>query len=62
MPTPVREAALAAIAARLSSQMPDVALDRARRSPVDTDVEPLPRMILRGEGIDADDTGDPNIP
>jgi len=59
MPTPVREAALAAIAARLPAQMPDVALDRARRSPVDTDVEPLPRMILRGEGIDADDTQEP---
>ena len=59
MPTPVREAALAAVAARLLAQMPDVALDRARRASVDTDNETLPRMILRGEDMDADDTQEP---
>jgi len=59
MSTPVREAALAAVAARLRAQLPDVTLDRARRGEVDIDVERMPRMILRGEGIDADDTQEP---
>lgn len=59
MATPVREAALAAVAARLRTQLPDVALDRARRGAVDADREPMPRMILRGEDMDADDTQEP---
>ena len=32
---PLREAALAAIAERIITGLPDVALDRARRAPVD---------------------------
>jgi hypothetical protein len=59
MATPLREAALAAVAARLRAQMPDVALDRARRSAIDADRERLPRLILRGEDIEADDTQEP---
>ena len=59
MATPVREAALAAVAARLRTQLPDVALDRARRGAVDADREPMPRLILRGEDMDADDTQEP---
>ena len=59
MPTPVREAVLAAVAARLRMQLTDVALDRARRGMVDMDSDRLPRMILRGEGIEADDTQEP---
>jgi hypothetical protein len=56
---PLREAALAAIAERIITGLPDVALDRARRAPVDVEVEPLPRLMLRGEEIEADDTEEP---
>ena len=59
MATPVREAALAAVVVRLRAQMPDVALDRARRGAVDADRERLPRLILRGEDMEADDTQEP---
>ncbi|MCA3416618.1 MAG: hypothetical protein INF84_18640 [Roseomonas sp.] len=56
---PLREAALAAIAERIITGLPDVALDRARRAPVDVEVETLPRLVLRGEEIEADDTEEP---
>ena len=56
---PLREAALAAIAERIITGLPDVALDRARRAPVDVEAEPLPRLVLRGEEIEADDTEEP---
>jgi hypothetical protein len=59
MPTPIREAALAAIEARLRAQLPDVPVERARRAPIDTDKEKLPRLVLRGEGWDADDSQEP---
>ena len=38
---PLREAALAAIAERIITGLPDVALDRARRAPVDVEAEAL---------------------
>ena len=41
---PLREAALAAIAERIITGLPDVALDRARRAPVDVEAEALPRQ------------------
>jgi hypothetical protein len=47
MPTPIREVALVAIAARLA-EIPGVVVERARRAPVDTDKEPLPRLVLTG--------------
>ena len=56
---PLREAALAAIADRLATALPDVVVERARRAPVDIDAEPLPRLILRGEDWQADDTEEP---
>ncbi len=56
---PLREAALAAIADRLATQLPDVAVERARRAPVDTDTETLPRLVVRGDDIEADDTQEP---
>lgn len=59
MPTPLREAALAAIAARLAAELPDVPLERARRSPVDTDKEPMPRLVLTGTDWEADETAEP---
>jgi hypothetical protein len=56
---PLREVALAAIAERIITGLPDVALDRARRAPVDVEAETLPRLVLRGEEIEADDTQEP---
>ncbi len=50
----LREAALAAVAARLTAELPDVALERARRSQVDTDTEPMPRLVITGEDMQAD--------
>jgi hypothetical protein len=57
--TPLREAALAAVADRLVTALPDVAVERARRAPVDVDAEALPRLILRGEDWQADDSEEP---
>ncbi len=57
--TPLREAALAAIADRLTTTLPDVVVERARRAPVDVDAETLPRLIVRGEDWQADDTEEP---
>jgi hypothetical protein len=57
--TPLREAALAAIAERLAAALPDVVAERARRAPVDVDAETLPRLILRGEDWQADDSEEP---
>ena len=60
MPTiPLREAAIAAIAARLTEQMPDVAIERARRSPIVVEQESLPRIVVRGEEMGADDSQEP---
>jgi hypothetical protein len=56
---PLREAALAAVAERFAAQLPDVAVERARRAPVDTDAEPLPRLVIRGDDLEADDTQEP---
>ena len=61
MPTPLREAALTAIAARLAGQLPDVPLERARRSPVDTDKEPMPRLVLTGTDWEADEAAEPGL-
>ena len=61
MSTPLREAALAAIAARLAGQLPDVPLERARRSPVDTDKEPMPRLVLTGTDWEADEAAEPGL-
>ena len=59
MPTPIREAALAAIADRLAAELPSVVLERARRAPVYTDKEPLPRLVLTGTDWEADETAEP---
>lgn len=55
----LREACLAAVAARLASQLPSAAVERARRSPPDLENEGLPRLIVRGDGIDDDTESDP---
>lgn len=57
--TPIREAALAAIAARLVIAVPAAVVERARRAPVDTDAETLPRLIVTGTGWSADTTQQP---
>ena len=44
MSTALREAALAAVAARLTAILPDAVVERARRAPVDTDSDALPRF------------------
>jgi len=59
MPTAIREAALAAIADRLTTELPAVELERARRAPVDTDKESLPRLVLTGTDWEADETAEP---
>lgn len=61
MPTPLREAAFAAIQTRLLSQMPTVPVERNRRGMPDLDTETLPRMTLRdgdqaNQGSDAHGT------
>jgi hypothetical protein len=59
MSTPLREAALAAVATQLAVSMPAVPIERARRAQVDTDAETLPRLVLRGEEWEADETQEP---
>ena len=59
MSTPLREAALAAMAARLTSQLSGVIVERARRAPVDTDTEHLPRVVLTATDWTADETVEP---
>jgi hypothetical protein len=61
MPTPLRETALAAIATRLTSQIPTATVERARRAPVDTDTESLPRLVLSGDDWAADETAEPLV-
>lgn len=57
--TPLREAALAAVAARLADLLRDAAIERARRAFVDTDAEALPRLIVSGTDWIADITQEP---
>ena len=60
MPTvPLREAAIAAVAARLLAQLPDAATERARRAPVDVDADSLPRLLVTGGDMAADNTMEP---
>ena len=56
-----REEALAAIAARLTAQVPTATVERARRAPVDLDTETLPRLVLAGTDWSADETAEPLI-
>lgn len=59
--TALRETALAAIAARLTSQIATATVERARRAPVDTDKESLPRLVLTGGDLAADETAEPGM-
>lgn len=57
--TALRETALAAIAARLTAQIPTATVERSRRAPVDIDKETLPRLVLAGTDWAADETAEP---
>lgn len=54
----VRDAALAAIHARLSAEFIDP-VDRGRRAPVDLAHEQLPRLVLSGGNVEANTTMEP---
>lgn len=53
MPTPIREAVLAAVAARLTASIAGVTVLRARRAPVDP--RNCPALVLRGGQMSADE-------
>ena len=55
----LREAALATVTTRLVAQLPDVVVERARRSAVDADADPLPLLVVTGEDLHADDSVEP---
>lgn len=59
MSVPIRTAALVAIAARLTSEMTGVVVERARRVEIDLDTESLPRLMLVGTDWSADETAEP---
>lgn len=61
MTTPLRETTLAALATRLAAQIPTATVERARRGPVDTDKETLPRLILTGTDWTADEAAEPGM-
>lgn len=60
MSTPLREAALAEIAARLAAELSDIPTERARRSAVDPVAEGA-RLVLTGEDWAADTSQQPGI-
>jgi len=45
---------LAAVTARLVAELPDVVVERARRAAVDIDADALPRLVVLGDGVQAD--------
>lgn len=55
----LREAALATVTTRLVAQLPDVVVERARRSAVDADADTLPLLVVTGEDLHADDSVEP---
>jgi hypothetical protein len=57
---PIREAALAAVETRLRLALPGIAVERARRAPVDIDRETLPRLIVSEDGWQGDATQSPS--
>lgn len=61
MTTPIVEAALVAVAARLVAQIPNTPVERVRLAEVDTDAEPLPRLVLELAEIAADETQEPLV-
>jgi len=50
---------MAAVAERLTYTLPDVVTERARRAPVDIDADSLPRLVVTGGDVVADQTMEP---
>ena len=59
MTSPVTEATLAAVTARLVAALPSAVVERARRAPVDIESETLPRLVLHIDSIEADAGAEP---
>ena len=59
MTSPVTEAALVAVTARLVAMVPSAVVERARRAPVDIESEALPRLVLHIDNLDADASAEP---
>jgi hypothetical protein len=59
--TALRETALAAIATRLTAQIPTATVERARRAPVDVTKERLPRLVVTGGDLAADESNEPGM-
>jgi hypothetical protein len=59
--TAMRETAIAAITARLAAQLTGVAVERARFGDVDTDNEPLPRLLVTAGDLAADESAEPLV-
>ena len=57
MPTPIREAVLAAVASRLAAIITDVPIERAQRA--EPAVEAMPCLIIQGGDIVADEEQSP---
>ena len=57
MPTPIREAVLAAVAGRLAALLPDVPIERAQRA--EPAVETMPCLILQGGDMIPDESQSP---
>ena len=55
----LREAALAAVASRLTTAIPSATVERARRAPVEIDTESMPRLVVTGGDLTADETAEP---
>lgn len=53
MARPIREMLLAAVHARLSNAIPTAAVHRSRRSPIDTEAEALPVLVVHLTRMDA---------
>lgn len=61
MPTPIREAALAAIATRLAAQIPTATVERTRRAEVEAASDRLPHLNIIGGDWAADVTAEPGM-
>ena len=60
MTSPVTEAALVAVTARLVAMVPSAVVERARRAPVDIESEALPRLVLHIDSLEADASAEPS--
>lgn len=59
--TALRETAIAAIATRLTTQIPTATVERARRAPVDLDGTGFPYLIVAGTDWTPDESAEPLV-